>query len=93
MRLIPQAPLLLPTQCMIDILSNEVGRVTGVPLPHQQSNYYIKGFDGFPYPMPNDEGLGRPLSKPILLCLVDLIFCVLRTLHVYIASWFTWCLL
>lgn len=54
-----------PPQCMIDMLSNEFGRLTGTGLPHQQSNYYIKGFDGFPYPMPNDQGLGWPLEKPI----------------------------
>lgn len=56
-----------PPQCMIDALSNKAGRETGKPLPHQQSNYYIKGFDGYPYPMPNDGGMGWPMAKPIYI--------------------------
>jgi len=55
----------LPPQCMIDMMSNKVGRETGTPVPNQQSDYYIKGFDGFPYPMPNDGGRGWPRPKPV----------------------------
>lgn len=53
-----------PPQCMIDMMTNLVGRETGTPVPHQQSDYYILGFDGFPYPMPNAQGMGWPLPKP-----------------------------
>jgi len=53
-----------PPQCMIDMMSNKVGRKTGTKVPNQVSDYYVLGFDGFPYPMPNDRGMGWPQPKP-----------------------------
>ena len=47
-------------QVHIDVLSDKAGRETGTSIPNQQSSYYTKGFDGYSYPMPNDQGQGWP---------------------------------
>lgn len=54
-----------PPQCMIDVLADKVGRETGTSVPNQQSSYYTLGFDGRPYPMPNDHGYGWPQPKKV----------------------------
>ena len=52
-----------PPPCMIDVLSDKEGREKGKSIPNQQSSYYTLGFDGYPYPMPNDHGYGWPRPK------------------------------
>lgn len=53
-----------PPKGMVDVLSNYEERTTGTPIPNQQSNFYMLGFDGCSYPMANAPGVEWPLPKP-----------------------------
>lgn len=51
-----------PPQCMIDLLVNQRALDNKSSTPNQASNYYMLGFDGYPYPMPHTpkDGTGIP---------------------------------
>lgn len=53
-----------PPQCLIDVLSDAAARATGKSLPNQQSSYWMLGFDGWAYPMPNAGNAVWPLRNP-----------------------------